>query len=209
MGATNSLKDRFEKLQKTSVSHTEDIVLNTDVAPERKPVQLQASSYPEVHEKVRNASKQTYDWKKQYKQLFHRPALHTQRSKVMAEFEGNIQSLAGNSLIISFTQNQQLDATLSRASTHLTGARGFWRTILLSAQNLHVSSEKNKLHLSVSYETSTTDLKADLRKILEREYLSDNNSIKTYHLAGQGEWVDIILELTPVTNGRRAEEATT
>jgi len=207
MGSTNSLKHRFEKLQKASLYLTEDIVLDTVVTAEPPKLELQVSSYPEVHEKVRQASSLNYDWKKQYKQLFKRPTLDTGRSKAMTQFEGKIQDLTTSVLIVSFSQNQQLDAALVKTLAHMASDNSLWKTILNNAQNLHFSSEKNKIHLTIKYENHTRDLKAELKKKIEKEYLSDTSSIKTFHLAGHDDWIDLILELTSVNNGRRAEES--
>lgn len=207
MGSTNSLKSRFEKLQKASESITDVVMLDTPVVSDPKMIELLASSHPEVHEAVREAPKLQYDWKKQYKMLVHRPSLEYRRSKAMIEFEWNMQLLIKNPPIISFSQNSQLDPALLKASAHIAGSKDFWIALLKNAHNLHVSSVKNRIHLTVNYYSSTKDLKAEIKKNLENEYLSENNTIKTFHLTGHDNWIDIILELTPATNGPRAEDA--
>ena len=152
MESSNHLKNRFEKLQRESHSvKPEAPAAVPQTAPEKIKIELKASAHPEIHRKVREAEKVSYDWKKQFKQLFVKPDVSAARSTLMTEVEWSLQNLSQNKLLLSFTHSEQLDLNLLKLANHIKKRKTFWAKLLTNAEHLHVYAEKGKTHLGIRY----------------------------------------------------------
>lgn len=208
MGSTNQLKNRFEKLQKESLALKEaPVPVGKTVEPASPSIELKTSAKPEIHAMLRESSKSSFDWKNQFKKTFVRPSLENSRPVSMTEVEWNIQAISDNSVLLSFTQSEQLEESLVQLAAHLKKRKVFWSKVLRNAEHLHVYVDKNKTHLGIRYCTPINAVKNDLKYALEEEYLSGSNTIKTFYMKGQNDWIEIILEISAVKNERKTGEA--
>lgn len=188
------LKNRFDKLQKTSETPvSEDKVVKPVLTI--KQVDM-TSSYPEIHEAIRDChSGQSYDWRGEYRKGMKRPSELSIPHPYLFELQGRISELLGKPILFTCYEKESLELAAKKLNSYIVSRPKFWRQALEGVAQIHFRSEKGKIQLWLRSDDSTFIRSGKVKTAMENEYLINSRQLKSYGVYSTEDWVELHLEI--------------